>query len=363
MGSQLRQAASGRQSICAGCDLIIAQPPTPAAVALPMALTELPPEARTIYRVNGHDMRETARDAAADALAVHPDVNVIFGINDDSALGALDAYRAARLDEAQLLVVSFGLEGAAAKELMAQSSPFKAGVAMFPELVGRICIDTAICAYHGCPLPERLFSPYAIVTQKTLFDFYNREEDGQWLLNWDRAGRLLSASPNLAIINECNRKDRPAHISCLEIFTSHEWYQNMQRSMKARTRQLGISLEVVDVSQDMAQEINALKRAIGYTAVKYVGDGDTIIIDSGVTATYLAAALRGRKNITVITNSLSVLAELCNEEGITLVSSGGIMRPQSHSLTGPGAEATFQDLRADRVFIAGKGFSRDFGPV
>jgi ABC-type sugar transport system substrate-binding protein len=34
------------------------------------------------------------REIAADALALHPGVQVIFGVNDDSMLGALDAYRA-----------------------------------------------------------------------------------------------------------------------------------------------------------------------------------------------------------------------------------------------------------------------------
>ena len=81
----------------------------------------------------------------------------------------------------------------------------------------------------------------------------------------------------------------------------------------------------------------------------------------GTTTTYLARALRGRRGITVITNSLPVLAELADQPGITLVSSGGVIRTESRSLTGPGAEATFRDLRADKAFIAGTGLSLDFG--
>ena len=91
-----------------------------------------------------------------------------------------------------------------------------------------------------------------------------------------------------------------------------------------------------------------------------MSDGDTIILDAGATTTYLARALRGRRGITVITNSLPVLVELADQPGITLVSSGGVIRTESRSLTGPGAEATFRDF-ADKAFIAGTGLSLDFG--
>ncbi len=325
-------------------------------------LRELSPAQRTVFSVDGQGLRESARRITADALAVHPEINVIFGINDDSALGALDAYRAAGLDERQLLVVSFGLEGDAAKELLEQASPYTIGVAMFPELVGRACVDASICAYHGCPLPERITTPFALVTPETLNSFYERnEKTGKWVLNWARAEQLPTASPGLGLLRQCHHRPKPKRIGYVEIFSSHEWYQNVRQTMQDHCRTMGIILEVMDASQDMAQEIDALKRAIGHTAARFVHEGDTIIIDAGVTTAYLAQALRGQKCLTVITNSLPVLAELEDERGITLVASGGVVRPESRSLTGPEAEATFQKLRADKAFISATGLSIDFG--
>ena len=131
--------------------------------------------------------------------------------------------------------------------------------------------------------------------------------------------------------------------------------------MQAHARGLGITLEVVDASQDMALEIDVLKRSIGYTAARFVSEGDTIIADAGVTTTYLASALRGRQDVRVITNSLSVLAELEGQKGIGLVSTGGMVRHESRSLVGPGAEAALNELRADKAFIGAGGFSLDFG--
>jgi DeoR/GlpR family transcriptional regulator of sugar metabolism len=325
-------------------------------------LQELPAGTRRIIRVNGQNMRESAYQITADALSVYPDVNVIFGINDDSALGSLDAYRAAGLDESRLLVVSFGLEGNAAKDALEQAGPYKASVAMFPELIGKICVDTAVCAYHGCLLPERLFAPYAIITRDNLRDYYHNDETtGTWLINWQHALKLSDRSPSLALVYQCRRRPKPAHIGYLQIFSSHEWYQNMERAMQMRSRELGIQLEVVDISHDLAQETNSLKRVIGRAAAKTVNEGDTIILDAGITTTYMAAALRGKQGITVITNSLPVLAELNGEEAIGLISSGGVVRHKSQSLTGPGAEALFRDLRVDKAFIAATGINIDFG--
>jgi DeoR/GlpR family transcriptional regulator of sugar metabolism len=147
----------------------------------------------------------------------------------------------------------------------------------------------------------------------------------------------------------------------LKIFSSHEWYQNLERAMQTRTRELGISLEVVDASQDMAHEIYALKRAIGQVAAGMVNEGDTIILDAGVTAAHMAGALRGTKDIAVITNSIPVLNELNGEEDITLISTGGIFRHKSQSLVGPGAEIIFNELRVDKAFVSAAGVNIDFG--
>src|SRR3712207_7229312 len=51
--------------------------------------------------------------------------SVIFGINDDSALGGLQAFEAAGGDTSQLLVVGFGCEGNACKDALAEGGPYK----------------------------------------------------------------------------------------------------------------------------------------------------------------------------------------------------------------------------------------------
>jgi DeoR/GlpR family transcriptional regulator of sugar metabolism len=325
-------------------------------------LRQVLPGARILVRAEGQGLYESARQITADALAVHPQINVIFGINDDSALGALDAYRAAGLDEERLVLVAFGLEGSRSLTLLEQGGPFKAAVAMFPEVVGRACMDAAVCAYHNCALPGRIITPHAIVTGDTLDRYYSRDPQGKsWTINWATVQGLPSGNPGFALLGNCGARVAPERIGWVQVFSSHDWYRNVRRSMQEYARVLGIQLEVLDASQDIPEGVEELKRMIGCTGARFVGDGDTIILDAGATTTYLARALRGRRDVTVITNSLPVLVELADMPGITLVAAGGVLRNESRALVGPGAEATFDDLRVDKAFIAGTGLSLDFG--
>jgi DeoR/GlpR family transcriptional regulator of sugar metabolism/ABC-type sugar transport system substrate-binding protein len=321
------------------------------------------PGGYTLLQVDGEGLWHRAYQIAADAFMVHPGINVICGVNDDSALAALEAYRAAGRDERQLLVVSFGLEGDRARDALSSGGPFRASIAMFPEVVGRACVDAAICAYHRCALPRHIVTPHALVTCESLEQYYHRREDqnGVWSINWPVVTRLSSVSTAYSLLGRCHDRPKPRRVGLVVIFSEHDWYRNIQRTMRVYAHSLGIHLQSVDASQDAAQEIDMLKRSIGCVAAQLVNSGDTIILDSGRTTAYLAQYLHGRQNITVITNSVPVLAELGNEPGITVVATGGTLRRESMALSGPAAEAALYDLRADKAFITGTGVSLEFG--
>ena len=320
------------------------------------------PAGRIVLRVDGEGVWRRAFQIATDAFLVHPDINVICGINDDSALAALEAYRAAGRDERCLLVVSYGLEGNKARDALKAGGPFKAAIAMFPEVVGRACIDAAVCAYHRCGLPPHIVTPHALVTPETLERYYEKDHrNGDWSIRWPVVTQLPTASAAYRLLGECGSRPRPRRVGMVIVFGEHDWYRNIQRTMREYVRTLGIHLEAVDASQDAERETDMLKRNIGRAAAQLVSSGDTIILDAGRTTAYLAQNLRGRRGITVITNSVPVLTELGSEPGISVVASGGTLRPESMALSGPGAEATFRELRADKVFVTGTGVSLEFG--
>ena len=315
-----------------------------------------------LFHVNGQGIREVAQQCTADVLAIHPDINIVFGVNDDSALGALDAYRAAGIDDSSLLIVSFGLEGDEIRDLLYQDGPLKACVALFPELVGRACINAAICAHHGHSLPEIIAPPRIIVTADTLQDYYDCQGDsGEWQLKLEAAEQIPNVSPHYAVLNQCKVNTAPSLVGYVQNFSKHAYYQNFLNTIQSYARQKQIALEIIDASQDAVKELERLKRAIGLAAARMVNEGDTIILDAGYSTQSLAHALRDKKDITVITNSILVIQELLDITDITLISSGGVLRHQSKSYVGYKAVGIFKELRADKAFIGAAGASLGFG--
>ncbi len=101
------------------------------------------------------------------------------------------------------------------------------------------------------------------------------------------------------------------------------------------------------------------KRAIGEIASTLVMDGDSLGLDSGSTVLELAKTLIGKRNLTVLTASLTVANLLADAPGIRIILSGGILRPEEGSLIGHIAERTFQEFRIDKAFIGIGGISRE----
>lgn len=102
------------------------------------------------------------------------------------------------------------------------------------------------------------------------------------------------------------------------------------------------------------------KLRIAAAAARIVKEGQVVILDSGTTTTAIARALRGFRNLTIITNAVNIAAEL---SGTTLdvILTGGTLRKNSFSLVGPIAEETLHHLNADLLFLGVDGFDVNYG--
>jgi len=102
------------------------------------------------------------------------------------------------------------------------------------------------------------------------------------------------------------------------------------------------------------------KLHIAAAAASLVKEGQVVILDSGTTTTAIARALRGFRNLTIITNAVNIAAEL---SGTTLdvILTGGTLRKNSFSLVGPIAEETLRHLNADLLFLGVDGFDVHYG--
>jgi DeoR/GlpR family transcriptional regulator of sugar metabolism len=99
------------------------------------------------------------------------------------------------------------------------------------------------------------------------------------------------------------------------------------------------------------------KRAIGAAAAAMIGDGEAIAIDASTTALEVARQIGQRHELTVITNSLMVAYELANADGVTVVMTGGILRPVSYSLVGEVGTAVLAQFNISKGFFGAKGFT------
>ncbi|GAB3988123.1 DeoR/GlpR family DNA-binding transcription regulator [Spirosoma daeguense] len=103
------------------------------------------------------------------------------------------------------------------------------------------------------------------------------------------------------------------------------------------------------------------KELIAAKCLDFIESGDSIILDSGSTATEIAKKLRGYKNLTVITNALNIALILGAEPGIEVIMTGGEFKPPTLSLTGQKAADFFKGINVQKLFLATAGISLKSG--
>lgn len=103
------------------------------------------------------------------------------------------------------------------------------------------------------------------------------------------------------------------------------------------------------------------KIRIGQAAAALVQDGETIFLGSGTTVLEVARALHGKRNLTVLTNSLPVVNTLAGVDEITVICLGGMLRDSELSFIGHITEQALAEVRADKVFMGTRAISLEFG--
>ena len=99
------------------------------------------------------------------------------------------------------------------------------------------------------------------------------------------------------------------------------------------------------------------KQHIADLVSKIVKDGDSIMLDASSTAVYIAKSLqeKGKKNLTIITNSIEILIELFDMQDWTILSTGGASRAGSFALVGPQTDKMIRSYHVDKAVISCKG--------
>ena len=103
------------------------------------------------------------------------------------------------------------------------------------------------------------------------------------------------------------------------------------------------------------------KQKIAATIGSMINDGDYIMLDSSTTALYVIKNILNRKKITLITNSVEILIELCNKPDWTIISTGGTLKEGGLSLVGYQAERMVESYHVDVALCSCKGIDVNAG--
>jgi ribose transport system substrate-binding protein len=162
IGEYLAQAMGGKGTVA-----IIDYPEVTSSqerVAGFTAAIKAHPELRIVAQVSGLGVRDRAATTMENILAAHPDLRAVFGINDNSALGALSVLQArARKD---VLVVGFDADDEAREAI--RKGLLLADAAQAPEQIGAATADAIAAHLDGKPVPKEVAIPTFIVDKAKL---------------------------------------------------------------------------------------------------------------------------------------------------------------------------------------------------
>ena len=304
------------------------------------------------HRVDGRGIFKEAIRQTTDAMRTHPGIDVVFGVNDHTILGALEV--AGKLG-VSVVGYSVGGEGGALFDELAQGGTLRATLALFPEVVGRLAIDTICRRFAGEDVGDAVITPAEILTPETLADFYDHDGD-QWRLRPEVMARMcdgrLYSGPSVA----------GRSVGFMLHYPSHEWYRNLAAAMRQRAAEFGLVFTARNAEDEVAEQLRGIKRIIGAAAAAAVRPRETLLVDGGECSRYFAEALKvSQRELTVVTNSLAVLEILANTPGIKILLTAGEYQSATRSLVGPSVGALLETIRVDKAFVSPDGVSPSFG--
>lgn len=110
-------------------------------------------------------LRDVAKNKMDNLLQAHPDLDAVFGSNDDCALGALASVRAA--GKSHIIIVGFDATPEA-RAAISEGGPLKADAIQHPEVIGRRAIETVYRSLRGEQVPPLVAVPVGIVDRDSL---------------------------------------------------------------------------------------------------------------------------------------------------------------------------------------------------
>lgn len=103
------------------------------------------------------------------------------------------------------------------------------------------------------------------------------------------------------------------------------------------------------------------KARIAAKALEYIEDGDSVLLDSGTTALYLARLLYKRRGLKVIVADVKIAEELARFPEIETYIIAGLVRPGYYSIGGTMAEQCISQFTVEKAFLTADAVDPEIG--
>ena len=111
--------------------------------------------------------------------------------------------------------------------------------------------------------------------------------------------------------------------------------------------------------QKRIQENATAKERIAEMLSREIHDGDTMILDCGSTTTFVARAIRQKKNLLAVTNSAEIARTLATNGSNRVFMAGGELRPDDTASLGPAALDFVRQFRVRHAILSVGGIAED----
>ncbi len=101
------------------------------------------------------------------------------------------------------------------------------------------------------------------------------------------------------------------------------------------------------------------KRLIGELAASLVQENSVVFLDSGTTVPHMLPHLAG-KNVSIVTHSLSVMAEAVKYPSLNVIALGGVLNHATYSLVNE-VDSALRSIRLQTLFMAATALSVEWG--
>lgn len=132
------------------------------------------------------------------------------------------------------------------------------------------------------------------------------------------------------------------------------------RGSLARVHGGAVGLEKMYVNMDLNERFktnSAAKKALAQKIAELIDDNDTIMMNAGTTLAYVLRALKGKKNINILTNSIQNANEAALYSSFNVILLGGELDSKYQFTYGQDAERQLENYHATKCILSVDGVS------